>query len=140
MWAALTTPELIKQWFFGVETQTDWKPGSPIVHRGEYRGRPYEDRGAILVIEPDRLLVHTHWSPVSGTPDTPDNYQHVSWSLMDLNGKTELVVGETNLPSEEAKAESEKGWKAALDGLKRLVEAAVADGGVDRSPSQSANS
>src|SRR4029077_10504769 len=30
VWFALTTPELIKQWFFGVDTETDWTEGSPI--------------------------------------------------------------------------------------------------------------
>ncbi len=38
VWEALTTPEVIKRWFFGVDTETDWKPGGPIVHRGEYQG------------------------------------------------------------------------------------------------------
>jgi uncharacterized protein YndB with AHSA1/START domain len=41
VWKALTTPALIKRWFFGVDTETDWKVGSPIVHRGEYQGKPY---------------------------------------------------------------------------------------------------
>jgi hypothetical protein len=39
-----------------LDTETDWKEGSPIVHRGEYQGRPYEDRGEILEIDPPRLL------------------------------------------------------------------------------------
>jgi uncharacterized protein YndB with AHSA1/START domain len=40
VWDALTTPEVIKQWFFGIDTKTDWTPGSPIVHRGERQGTP----------------------------------------------------------------------------------------------------
>jgi uncharacterized protein YndB with AHSA1/START domain len=40
VWEALTTPELISRWFFGVTTETDWTVGRPIVHRGEYQGRP----------------------------------------------------------------------------------------------------
>src|SRR5687767_6507873 len=50
VWEALTTPEVIKEWFFGVDTETDWKVGSPIVHRGEYQGKPYEDKGSIVQI------------------------------------------------------------------------------------------
>jgi uncharacterized protein YndB with AHSA1/START domain len=60
VWRALTTSELIKQWFFGVDTETDWKQGSPIVHRGEWQGKPYIDKGEIVRIEPRHLLVHTH--------------------------------------------------------------------------------
>jgi uncharacterized protein YndB with AHSA1/START domain len=122
VWEALTRPELIKQWFFGVDTESDWRAGSPIVHRGEYQGKPYEDKGTILQIEPPRLLVHSHWSPLSGLPDIPENYQQVSWELSEQDGETELTIGEVNLPSEEAKTTSEGAWQAVLDNLKRLLE------------------
>ena len=52
VWKALTTPELIKQWFFGVDTETDWQVGSPLVHRGEYQGKPYQDKGEIVRFDP----------------------------------------------------------------------------------------
>jgi uncharacterized protein YndB with AHSA1/START domain len=122
VWEALTTPELIRRWFFGVDTETDWRPGSPVVHRGEYQGRPYEDRGTILEVEPGRRLVHTHWSPVSGLPDEPEHYQEVTWTLSERDGATELRVSETNLPSADARAVSEQGWEAALGALKDLLE------------------
>ena len=122
VWKALTTPEIIKRWFFGVDTETDWVVGSPIVHRGEYQGRPYEDVGTIQRVEPGRLLVHTHWSPVSGQPDRPENYQEVTWALSGDDGVTELTVSERNLPSEDAKKVSDQGWAAALAGLKELLE------------------
>jgi uncharacterized protein YndB with AHSA1/START domain len=47
VWAAITEPDLRKRWFFGVDTETNWQPGSPIVHRGEWEGKPYEDKGEI---------------------------------------------------------------------------------------------
>ena len=37
VWNAITSPELIKQWFFGVDTESDWKPGSHLIHRGEWQ-------------------------------------------------------------------------------------------------------
>ncbi|TMK91924.1 MAG: hypothetical protein E6G43_03080 [Actinobacteria bacterium] len=122
VWDALTRPELIKRWFFGVDTETDWQVGGPIVHRGEWQGKPYEDKGTILRFEPPTLLVHSHWSPASGVPDRPEHYQEVSWSLTDRDGATTLTVAETNLPSQEAKAISEESWKAVLDNLKDLLE------------------
>jgi uncharacterized protein YndB with AHSA1/START domain len=122
VWKALTTPEVIKQWFFGVDTQSNWKAGSPIVHTGEYQGKPYVDKGEILRIEPPRLLVHTHWSDMSGTPDRPEHYQEVSWSLREQNGSTELTIAEQNLPSEEAKSVSEQSWDVVLDNLKTMLE------------------
>jgi len=122
VWQALTTPDLIKQWFFGVDTETDWKVGSPLVHRGVYQGKPYEDKGEVLRFEPPSLLEHSHWSALSGKPDSPENYQQVTWELTEQDGATELVITEHNLPSEEAKAVSEEGWKAALNNLKELLE------------------
>jgi len=44
VWKALTSPHLIKRWFFGVDTETDWKVGSLPIHRGEHQGKPYEDK------------------------------------------------------------------------------------------------
>jgi uncharacterized protein YndB with AHSA1/START domain len=122
VWRALTTPEWIKKWFFGVDTETDWKQGSSIVHRGEYQGRPYEDKGNILEIEAPRLLVHTHWSPASGLPDAPENHERVSWELAERDGRTELTIRESNLASEEAKRTSEQSWRMVLGNLKEILE------------------
>jgi uncharacterized protein YndB with AHSA1/START domain len=122
VWNAITTPDLIKRWFFGVDTETDWQVGSPLVHRGEWQGKPYEDKGTILRFEPPTLLVHSHRSPASGVPDRPEHYQEVSWSLSERQGETTLTVAETNLPSQEAKAISEESWKGALTNLKDLLE------------------
>jgi uncharacterized protein YndB with AHSA1/START domain len=122
VWEALTTPAQIKRWFLGVDTETDWSVGGPIVHRGEYQGRPYEDKGEILEIEPPRLLVHSHWSPVSDLPDDPRNYQRVSWELSERHNATVLTVKEANLPSEDARETSDKSWGMVLGNLKRLLE------------------
>ena len=122
VWEALTTPALIKEWFFGVDTVTDWKVGSPMVHRGAWQGKPYEDKGTILEFEPPKRLVHTHWSDLSGLPDRPENYQEVTWELAERCGETELTVSEVNLPSDETKAVSETSWKTVLGNLKGLIE------------------
>jgi uncharacterized protein YndB with AHSA1/START domain len=122
VWRAITTPEVIKEWFFGVDTEADWAVGGALVHRGEYQGKPYVDEGEILRFDAPELLVHTHWSEVSGKPDRPEHYQEVSWALAERDGGTELTISERNLPSEEAKAVSEQSWQLALDSLKKLLE------------------
>jgi uncharacterized protein YndB with AHSA1/START domain len=124
VWDAITTPKTIKQWFFGVDTTSDWKEGSPIVHRGEWKGKPYEDKGTIVTIDPPRELVHTHWSSFSELPDSEENYQTVTWTLSEKNGGTELVVSESNLPSEQMKSMSESSWQTVLEQLKKLLESA----------------
>ena len=122
VWKALTTPELIKRWFFGVDTETDWRVGSPLVHRGVYQGKPYEDKGTVVEFDPPRALAHSHWSPVSGQPDSPENYQLVRWELSPRDAETELTVTENNLPSDEARKASEQAWEQALNGLKQLLD------------------
>jgi uncharacterized protein YndB with AHSA1/START domain len=122
VWEALTSPEIIKQYMFGADVVTDWRVGSPILYRGEWQGRAFEDKGQILEFEPGRSLVTTHWSPLSGVPDSPENYHTVRYQLLDKDGKTDLSIEQDNNASEEEKAESEKNWKTMLEGLKRLLE------------------
>jgi uncharacterized protein YndB with AHSA1/START domain len=123
VWEALTTPDLIEKWFFGVRTETDWKVGSPIVHTGEWQGKPYVDKGEIVRFDPPKVLVHTHWSDISGVPDEPGNYQEVTWEVAELDaGTTELTITEHNLPDEEAKTASEEAWQMVLTNLKELLE------------------
>jgi uncharacterized protein YndB with AHSA1/START domain len=122
VWKAVTTPDMIKQWFFGVDTEAEWNVGGKLIHRGEYQGKPYVDSGEILEFMPPRRLVHSHWSDVSGKPDEPANREIVSWDLAEVDGGTRLTITELNLPSEEAARTSEAAWKAALQGLKDLLE------------------
>jgi hypothetical protein len=56
---------------FGSPVVSDCEHGSPIVWRGEYVGKTYEDRGEILDIEPEGRLKVTHFSPVSGREAGP---------------------------------------------------------------------
>ena len=122
IWEALTTPDLIEKWFFGVRTDTDWKVGSPIVHTGEWQGKPYVDKGEIVRFDPPKVLVHTHWSELSGVPDEPRNYQEVTWEVGERDGGSELTITEHNLPNEEARAASKQAWGTVLTNLKQLLE------------------
>jgi uncharacterized protein YndB with AHSA1/START domain len=122
VWDAITSPKKRKQWFFGVDTKTDWKVGSPIVHTGAWQGKPYEDKGVIKAFEARKKLVHTHWSSMSGRPDKPENYETVSTTLAEKNGETEVTVREENIADEQQKATSEEMWKQALGELKKVAE------------------
>ena len=83
VWNALTDPEQIKQYMFGSTVSTDWKPGSPIVWKGEYEGKPYEDKGEIVKVERPRRLELTHFSSASGLADRPENYHTLVYELED---------------------------------------------------------
>src|ERR1700755_2518587 len=84
VWDALTNPTTIKKYFFGTDTHTDWKVGSPIRFTGEWQGKKYEDKGTILAVEKNKLIKYSYWSSMSGIEDKPENYLIVTF---DLSGK-----------------------------------------------------
>jgi uncharacterized protein YndB with AHSA1/START domain len=122
VWDAITIPELIKQYLFGTDVISDWKVGSPITYKGEWQGKPFEDRGEILKFEPGKELVSTHWSPLSGVPYGPENYHTVTYTLKEEGDSTEVTIIQGNNANEEEKAESEQNWRTVLDGMKKLLE------------------
>jgi uncharacterized protein YndB with AHSA1/START domain len=122
VWQALVNPEIIKQYLFNTEVISDWKAESPITYRGEWQGKAFEDKGKILRIRPEKLLMSTHWSPRSGVPDTPENYHTVTYTLLDKGGSTEVTIDQDNNASEEEKEHSEQNWNAVLAGMKKLLE------------------
>ena len=122
VWAALTDPAQIEKYMMGAQVETDWQVGSPISWKGEFQGQRYEDRGEILAYEPNRRLAMTHFSPLSGAEDTPENYHHVVFELDDEADRTHLALRQDGNSSEEEAAHSAQNWQMMLDGLKKVVE------------------
>lgn len=123
VWHALITPPVIAKYMFGTEVVSGWTEGSPIVWKGEWQGRSYEDKGTILQLRPERLLQFTHFSPSLGLPDVPENHHTVTIELADAAGATRVTLTQDNNATEQARAHSEKNWETALQGLKKLLEA-----------------
>ena len=122
VWDALTKPDLIKQYLFGTEVTTDWRVGSPITYQGTWEGKAYKDKGKILQVEPESLLVSTYWSSLSGSADVPENYQTVRYELSAAGSETRLTVIQDNNATQEDANHSAQNWKMVLDGMKKLLE------------------
>ena len=122
VWEALTDPAQVKQIMWGADVVSDWKQGGPLVYRGVWDGKPYEDKGTILEIDPPRLLRTNYFSPLSGKPDVPENYAEVTYALSPEGGGTKLTVTQSNVANEAGKAQSEGNWGTALDTMKKLIE------------------
>ena len=120
MWAALTEPEQIKQYMFGSHVDTDWQPGSPIVWKGEYEGRTYEDKGEVLEVEAKRRLKVTHFSPLGGRTIHPRTTTRSSMSSREP-GETHVSLSQDNNQSGSSD-HSRANWEQMLDGLKQVVE------------------
>lgn len=123
VWDALTNPHKIKEYMHGTDVSTDWHVGSPISWKGEWKGKPYEDKGEVLEVEPQRLLKYTHWSPMGGSEDKPENYHTLTYELAGENGKTTLTLRQDNNPTQEAADQMAKNnWAPVLEGLKQTAE------------------
>jgi uncharacterized protein YndB with AHSA1/START domain len=122
VWDALVTPSAIKHYMFGSNVTSDWKEGSPITWKGEWQGKPYEDKGVIRQFQPRRALQYTHFSPLAGLPDRPENYHTVTIQLSVEADGTRVSLTQDNNASEEARSHSEKNWGMMLGGLKKFVE------------------
>ena len=122
VWDALTNPALIKQYMFGTNVTSSWVVGSPIVWKGEWQGKLYEDKGTILRADRGQVLEYSHYSPLSGKPDIPENYNVVTIKLRGQGKGTVLELSQGNNRTEEARDHSEQNWKMALEAMKKLVE------------------
>lgn len=123
VWKALVSPDAIWQYMFGTTVVTDWQRGSRISWKGEWKGKPYEDKGVILQIEPERVLEYSHFSPLSGQPDVPENYHVVRITLSEANGRTDVTLTQNRNATKEEQQHSEANWKQMLEGLKKYAEA-----------------
>jgi uncharacterized protein YndB with AHSA1/START domain len=55
LWSALTTPEFIRQYWFGMHCESDWKPGSP--WKLVFADGRLADAGEIVEADPPQRLV-----------------------------------------------------------------------------------
>ncbi len=122
VWQALTDPVQVKQIMFGSEVVSDWKKGSPLIYRGMWEGKPFEDKGTILDIDPPHLLRTNYFSPLSGKADIPENYAEVTYALREDAGATTLTVTQGNIPDEAGKARAEGNWGMVLGSIKTMIE------------------
>ncbi len=122
VWDALINPATIKQYMFGTNVVSDWKKGSPIVWKGEWQGRKYEDKGVILDLQPQRKLSYSHFSPLSGLPEKPENFHTVTFDLVDRGQQTLVALSQDNNADEKEREHSQKNWETMLTGLKKLLE------------------
>jgi uncharacterized protein YndB with AHSA1/START domain len=123
VWDALTNPAKVKQYMHGTNLATDWKVGSPITWTGEWKGKSYVDKGTVLEVEPEKGLKYTHWSPMGGSEDKPENYHTVMFGLAENRGKTTLTLTQdNNATQEEADTMAKDNWGPMLQGLKETAE------------------
>lgn len=122
VWNALVDPKAIQQYMFGTNAISDWREGSPIVWKGEWQGKPYEDKGVILQLKPGWRLQYSHFSPLSGLPETQENFHTVTIELSDEGDRICVSLSQDHNATEEEAEHSGKNWEMMLSSLKKYLE------------------
>ena len=122
VWQALTDPRQVARWMSGTDVSTDWRVGSPITWRGEMNGAAYEDKGEILVSDEPTRLSMTHYSPLMGASDEPENYHTVTYDLSADGDGTTVELSQDGNDSAEQAEQFGANWQGMLDALKKTVE------------------
>jgi len=123
MWEVLTQPEIIKEYLFGTETVTDWKPGSEIIFQGDYQGHKYRDHGVIQENILNKKISYTYWTGFSGLEDKPENCSLITYTLVATgDNKTEFTWTQQGFANEDGYKHSQTGMKDFLGKIKEIAE------------------
>ncbi len=118
LWEAITDPTMRAKYSFGVQTSSDWTPGSS--YESSVPGVIDIAAGENLEVDPPRRLVQSFdalWSDEVKAAGT----SRVTWEITPVSDSCQLTVIHDQL-SEDANPELYGGWPMILSGLKTLLE------------------
>jgi uncharacterized protein YndB with AHSA1/START domain/DNA-binding transcriptional ArsR family regulator len=118
LWEAITEPERRRKYNFGVETRSDWTPGSEYI--ATVPGVLDIAAGENMDVDPPRRLVQTFdalWSDEVKAQGTT----RVTWEIEPVGTSCRLTVIHDQLPPD-ANPQLYGGWPMILSGLKTLLE------------------
>jgi len=120
LWTALTSPEFIKQYWYGMHAQTDWKTGSPWELR--FADGRIADTGEILESDPPKKIV-IKWRNEFRPELKSEGYSRCTIELEPVGEAVKLSVTHTiEHPASKLIDAVSGGWPAILSNLKSLLE------------------
>lgn len=122
VWTALTEPEQIAAYMGGSRVETSWQVGSPIIWSGEYDGHDYQDKGEVLTYDEPHVLSVTHYSPLMGQDDQPENYHTLAYTLTAVGDITRLSLTQDGCTDEAQAEQFSRNWQQMLEAIKTHVE------------------
>jgi uncharacterized protein YndB with AHSA1/START domain len=118
LWEAITDPELRARYSFGVQTDSDWTPGSG--YKASVPGVVDIAEGENLEVDPPRRLVQTFRAMWSDDVKR-EGSSRVTWEIEQIRDSCRLTVTHDQL-REGANSQLYGGWPMVLSGLKTLLE------------------
>ena len=120
LWAALTSPDFMKKFWFGMHHETDWKAGSS--WRLVFPDGRIADAGEIVEIDPPRRLV-LKWRNEFRPELKSEGYSRCTVELEPLAGAVKLTITHVMDRAESKFIEAVSGgWPRILSNLKSLLE------------------
>ena len=120
LWHALTTPRLMKQYWIGMDTETDWKKGSAWTMK--FPDGRVADAGEIVEISPPKRIVikwRNEWNPEM----RKEGFSRCTFDLEQENGAVKLTVTHRMDVLNSKFIDSLSGaWPICISNLKSLLE------------------
>jgi uncharacterized protein YndB with AHSA1/START domain len=121
LWHALTDPETMKQYWFGVHGESEWKAGAS--WRLVFADGKVADTGEIIEAKPPERLV-IHWRNEFKPELKAEGFTRCTMTIEPVTGAVKLMVVhelEQDGPGKVIEAVS-AGWPKVLSNLKSLLE------------------
>jgi uncharacterized protein YndB with AHSA1/START domain len=116
VWAAITQPELTRQYYYGTTVESEWTPGSSLVYRNPDGSEAIHCE--VVEADPPKRLVQTFSFPETGDPPS-----RVTWTIEARGAASLLVLTHDEFAAETSTYKSvQHGWVPILSGLKTLLE------------------
>jgi uncharacterized protein YndB with AHSA1/START domain len=124
LWAALTAPEFMKKYWFGMNFETDWQAGSP--WKLVFPDGRVADTGEIVEIEKPRRLV-LRWRNQFRPELHEEGYTRCVMEIEPAGAVVKLTVShEIDKPGSRLIDAVSIGWPKILSSLKTLLETGAA--------------
>jgi uncharacterized protein YndB with AHSA1/START domain len=120
LWAALTDRETMKQYWFGMHQESDWKPGSS--WKLVFSDGRVADAGEVLEAEPPRRLV-LRWRNEFKAELKEEGPARCIYELEPVDNAVKLTITHTiDRPASKFITAVSSGWPRILSNLKSLLE------------------
>ena len=120
LWAALTTPEFMEKYWFGMNIETDWKAGSP--WKLVFPGGRVADTGEIVEIDKPRRLV-LRWRNQFKPELHEEGDARCAIEIEPAGEVVKLtIIHEIDRPSSKLIGAVSVGWPKIVSSLKTLLE------------------
>ncbi len=124
LWAAITQPDLTRQYFYSTEFHSRLVPGAPLAYRMPDGSTAVE--GEVVEVDPPRRLVTT-WRALYDPEVADDAPSRVTWEIEPQGETCRLTLIHDDFDGETATyRQVSAGWPAILSSLKSLVETGTA--------------